>query len=226
MFKSIRLIFYIVLAVGTFIAVSKQKSIITESKTSTTTSVLSILQNEGVPVEVFTVKPRTVAESIKTALENCGSQYCFHLSYDRGKHIKAGNLIFSPDSNKKIGKVTSVSGLNPLTGLIRAQASLDKKPEKKENRFLIVEIATKKIPNALAVPTNSIGYDSESSYVWLFNNGKPKKQHVKLGVQTNSLTEVRSGLNVGDEVVSVGQGLLHQYDKARLITKENKEELN
>lgn len=218
MSKYIRVIFYVLVAIVTVIAVQRQKGVILEKKKVTPESVLGLLMENGVPVETYTVVRKDILETVNVALENCGAQSCFYQTSKYANDLNNGDKIYDVADGKVIGQITRVSGVDPFTGLVRANVKLDQKPKDEKDRFTIVRVGTKIIKNALAIPTGSISYSKDSAYIWMYNDGKPKKQNIVLGVQSNELSEVKKGLNDGDIMVSRGQGLLYLYDKARVAS--------
>lgn len=65
--------------------------------------------------------------------------------------------------------------------------------------------------SALVVPTSSVITDGGQSFVYLKTKGSPVKTLVTTGlVSTDGMTEILSGLSVGDEVLTFG--VMHYYD--------------
>lgn len=80
-------------------------------------------------------------------------------------------------------------------------------PENKNLGFKLgmngdLEIILDKKENALVVPASSIMKRKEKYYVFVVKNGVAKKQEVKIGLETETETEIRQGLNEKDEVIS------------------------
>lgn len=214
MLKSIRLIFYIAVAVIMIIAIQIQKSKIIKSRKDTPSSVLGILSEKGVPVETYVVEEKDITETLNTTLEKCGSNWCFYLSRSLGKNLRKGDPIFDINEGKKIGSITIVNGTDPLTGLVKATVNVTEKSESKKSDFHIVSVGISQIKDTLAIPAKSIEYGTDATYVWVFNDGQPKKQVIKTGAKSDDFVQVKSGLRKGDVIVKSGQGLLYQYNKA------------
>lgn len=228
MTKLIRLIIYIATFVILFIAVSVHKKSIITSKEAIPPSILGTLLEKGAPVVTYEVKNNDIQNSIRVSLEKCGNNnYCFFTTAANSRALKPNAPIYDATFKKAVGKVSSISGLDPLSGLSRINVTLTiSDAEFKKNKFNIVSVRTELLKNVLSVPTSSILYDNESSFVWLFNNGTPKKQPVKIGTQTNIFTEIKSGLKNGDVVVAEGMGLLSHYEKARALSTFEPNKLN
>lgn len=228
MAKIIRLTIYAVSFVLLFIAVSVHKKNIIASKEAVPPSILGTLIEKGAPVTVYEVKNNDIQNNIRVSLEQCGANnYCFFTTGANSRTLKPNAPIYDTDLRQTVGRVTSVSGIDPLSGLSRVNVALSiKDDEFKKNRFNIVSVRTDLRRNVLSIPTASISYDNESSFVWLYNEGEPQKKHIQLGTQSNLYTEVKSGLKTGDIVVVEGAGLLTNYKKARALSTFEPSKLN
>ncbi len=84
-----------------------------------------------------------------------------------------------------------------------------------------VDIQTKKVFNILTVPisavtvkidsTNQDSDENKNEIVFLFNNGQAKIQKVKTGIQDNEYIEIKSGLKLGDEVISAPYDAISKF---------------
>jgi RND family efflux transporter MFP subunit len=75
-----------------------------------------------------------------------------------------------------------------------------------------VDIIFNKIGNTLKVPASAVVTDS-SDYVWAVENGRVKKVPVVIGGGNNEETEIKSGINEGQTVVSQPPALLKENQK-------------
>jgi RND family efflux transporter MFP subunit len=57
-------------------------------------------------------------------------------------------------------------------------------------------------PDVLLVPSAAVKTQGNSSYVQILENGQPKDQTVQIGLSNDTSTEIMSGLNEGDSVVT------------------------
>ncbi|MDD3794010.1 MAG: efflux RND transporter periplasmic adaptor subunit [Candidatus Gracilibacteria bacterium] len=71
--------------------------------------------------------------------------------------------------------------------------------------FSNVEIALERIEDAVIVPSMSIELDNDSgqNFVTILVDGKKEKRFVELGITSNSMTQVISGLEVGVQVLEI-----------------------
>jgi HlyD family secretion protein len=73
-------------------------------------------------------------------------------------------------------------------------------------------------PNAHIVPRDAVlDPNGDSGRVFVVKDGKADERKVKLGFSNVQSTEVTSGLAVGDEVVTSGQGQIQPGDKVNVI---------
>ena len=66
--------------------------------------------------------------------------------------------------------------------------------------------------DALLVPNSSVLADGDSNYVFIYQNGKAKKQLVIVGSRTSESAEIKSGVIPGDAVIVAGAGFLEDND--------------
>ncbi|CAN5539502.1 efflux RND transporter periplasmic adaptor subunit [soil metagenome] len=66
--------------------------------------------------------------------------------------------------------------------------------------------------DAMLVPNASVLADGDKSYVFLYVDGKAKKQFVTVGTRTSDSAEIKNGLNLGDNVIVAGAGFLEDND--------------
>jgi HlyD family secretion protein len=63
-------------------------------------------------------------------------------------------------------------------------------------------ILTNVRPDVLLVPSAAVKTQGNSSYVQILENGQPKNQTVQIGLSNDTSTEIMSGLNEGDPVIT------------------------
>jgi RND family efflux transporter MFP subunit len=56
--------------------------------------------------------------------------------------------------------------------------------------------------DALLIPNSAVKSQGETTYVEILENGKPKSQTVQIGIANDSSTEIISGVNEGQQVVT------------------------
>lgn len=87
----------------------------------------------------------------------------------------------------------------------------------KPGMFANVVITTQEAPKALVVPSSAVVQQNSQSVVWVVKNARAQAIPVKLGIATNTLTQVLSGLTAGESVVTVGQAALRSGEAVRIV---------
>lgn len=95
--------------------------------------------------------------------------------------------------------------INPASRTFTVEVKLPQVPEYlKTNLVALVHITDYSTEEAVVIPSRIIQEDFDGNYVYLAQNNKAKKVHVKLGQSYNNQTEVLEGLNGGEAVIDKG----------------------
>lgn len=70
-----------------------------------------------------------------------------------------------------------------------------------------VRIIGQKVDKALSIPKEALNISQEGNFVYLLKDGEIVKQMVEEGMSTNTKVEIKSGLKLGDEVITNLNGL-------------------
>ena len=81
------------------------------------------------------------------------------------------------------------------------------------------ELLIANVKDAIIVPSIGIKKDENGTFVYVLKNGKPVKTAVKTGIKDNLDTQIISGVNEGDEIIT-SQGSSSEI--AKMIAKEHK----
>ena len=81
------------------------------------------------------------------------------------------------------------------------------------------ELLIANVEDAIIVPSIGIKKDENGTFVYLLKDGKPVKTAVKTGIKDNLDTQIISGINEGDEIIT-SQGSSSEI--AKMIAKEHK----
>lgn len=104
------------------------------------------------------------------------------------------------------GKVEKMDSLGTITqGVVSYNVTigLDTLDSRiKSEMSVSASIITNVKNDIISVPNSAIKTDSNSSYVEILNNDVPKQKTVEIGLSNNTSTEIISGLNVGDEIIT------------------------
>lgn len=81
------------------------------------------------------------------------------------------------------------------------------------------ELLIANVEDAIIAPSIGIKKDENGTFVYVLKDGKPVKTAVKIGIKDNLDTQIISGVNEGDEIIT-SQGSSSEI--ARMIAKEHK----
>lgn len=126
--------------------------------------------------------------------------------------VKTGDVVLLnfPDADKqvrtRIGFAARV--IDPLSRTIKVEIPLQADPAWRPNMIAQIKIIDYTTPKAVVIPVNVIQYSMGKPYVIIDNNGVAKRREIELGHTYNDKAEIKSGLQAGDKIVTVGyQGL-------------------
>lgn len=127
---------------------------------------------------------------------------------DLGEEIK-GKLDYSGQAINSLNRTFNVEvRLNPKDGLFHP------------NMVAVLKIADYSSPKAFVLPLASVqkSSDGEFVYVSVTENGKEiaKRKTVKTGIIYNGITEIKSGLEQGDKVITIGYQNIIEGDAIKL----------
>jgi len=87
--------------------------------------------------------------------------------------------------------------------------------------FAQVTFHTNTSVNAIVVPTEAILTSNDKQYVFVVEDNTAKYVEVTTGLMGSGVTEITSGLQGGEQLVTVGQSYLADGDAVRVITGED-----
>lgn len=126
-------------------------------------------------------------------------------------------------SDKKfIGKVYKKSAVLDQTSRTQeARIMLDNpQMQLRHGMFADIIITTNRISNVLAIPEDTIITDGETKYVMIVVNDKAQKKDIQTGETLSGYTIVKSGLNPGDVVITLGHENVREGNKL-LVYRED-----
>ena len=85
----------------------------------------------------------------------------------------------------------------------------------------ILKIADYSNNKALVVPINAIQRSEGGDFVFVNEGGIAKKKNVKLGATYAGNTEILSGLNAGDQLITLGGSEVEEGDKVNVLNQAN-----
>jgi membrane fusion protein, multidrug efflux system len=132
-------------------------------------------------------------------------------------------LIVFPDVNDSLKtKVTfAAKVIDPNSRSFGIEIQLPQNKEFRPNMTAVVKVANYAKNNAIVIPLNSIQKSDEGDYVYVNVNGFAKRKSITEGATSNNLTEVKAGLQAGDQVITEGASELSDGDKVRILQAGN-----
>ncbi|MGE5352978.1 MAG: efflux RND transporter periplasmic adaptor subunit [Acidobacteriota bacterium] len=89
----------------------------------------------------------------------------------------------------------------------------------KPGMYAEVNIIAAQHRNAITVPTQAVMHDEKGNFLYLFDNGRAKRNDIQTGADENGQTEVTTGLSDSASVITVGQQFLKDGINVRLAKK-------
>jgi RND family efflux transporter MFP subunit len=116
------------------------------------------------------------------------------------------------------GRVRRTTGiLDPKTRTLRAEVELDAPtPFLRPGMYGMITVVLAESPHAMTVPTTSLQYEGELSYVLCAVSGVCQQRPVDIGYSDANVTEILSGIEPGDLVVAETEQALRPGDPLRV----------
>ncbi len=139
------------------------------------------------------------------------------------QRVKTGTklVINLPDLQKSIQAQISVVGkiINPNSRSFYIEAKVAADKDLRPNQIALVQILDYSTENAIAIPVNTLQNDETGKYVMVAVNEKGKliarKRMVTVGEFYKDQLEIKSGLQVGDQIVT--EGFQSLYDGQLIV---------
>ncbi|MEK9977042.1 MAG: efflux RND transporter periplasmic adaptor subunit, partial [Gammaproteobacteria bacterium] len=122
---------------------------------------------------------------------------------------------------KYTGVITNINQrVDTETRTIKSYALIDNKNGALRPGLLLnIDIILEEIPDAILVPEQSILTAEDYSYVFIVEEDISKLKKITLGINNKGMTQILSGINEGDLVVTLGQEKLKDGSKIKLISE-------
>jgi cobalt-zinc-cadmium efflux system membrane fusion protein len=107
------------------------------------------------------------------------------------------------------GHIESLSGaLDPATRTLKVRVALQNNNYKlKPEMFATIHVDIGK-HNAIVVPSSAVIHEGQATTVFVANSGKPEQRNITTGQAVDGMIEVKSGLQVGQQIAVDGAELL------------------
>jgi membrane fusion protein (multidrug efflux system) len=136
-------------------------------------------------------------------------------SVNQGDSVK----VLFPDVSDSLTTRISFAAkvIDPNSRSFGIEIKLPHNSEYRPNMTAVLKIANYSDRNALAVPINSIQKSETGDYVFINVNGIAKRKSIVEGATSGNMTEIKSGLSVGDQVITEGASDLEDGDKVNVL---------
>jgi membrane fusion protein, multidrug efflux system len=140
--------------------------------------------------------------------------------------VKVGNTlkVTLPESgNMELNSKVTVVGkvIDPITRSFYAEGSIPADKKLRANQVANVNIEDYAIPDAITIPVNTLQTDDKGKFVLVAVEEKgllvARKKPVVIGELYGDQLEIKSGLNVGDKIIT--DGFQSLYDGQRITTE-------
>ena len=167
------------------------------------TPAVTIINSNSVNVEI------NVTESVISKITE-GTQATISVSSANITDLPGTVSEVSPSKNAQTGMYTVKINVPNEDGTLKG------------GMFADVSLLTESTENVLCVPTNSVISDKTGSYVYVVKKDKATKAKLETGASDDSFTEVLSGVNENDEVVTEGKEFItEEKNKVKIVTKKS-----
>jgi multidrug efflux pump subunit AcrA (membrane-fusion protein) len=92
----------------------------------------------------------------------------------------------------------------------------------KPGMFGRVEISLRSNPKALLIPIQALLTQDDKDFVFVYRDGKAYRRSVRKGIVKDDFVEILQGVNLRDQVISVGHGSLTDESPVQIISKTEK----
>ncbi|WP_430603727.1 HlyD family secretion protein [Enterococcus sp. DIV0724b] len=125
------------------------------------------------------------------------------VAVDQKTEITSGNETFSGKVAEKDPAAQSTQSATGTSASLGAVVTFDQAPEKLFAGFDVdVDITTNTVENVLALPIEALTYnDKNEPIVFAVKDGRAKETKIEIGIQSDKLIEVKSGLKEGETVI-------------------------
>lgn len=133
------------------------------------------------------------------------------------------DVSFSSLGVQTVGTIKSVDlAANMQTKLYSVTVSINEDvPGLLSGMFADVSFRTDTSADTIVIPTEAILTSNGKQYVFVVEDGAARYAEITAGLTGNGVTEVTSGLETGDMLVTVGQAYLSDGDAVRIVSGED-----
>jgi len=140
-------------------------------------------------------------------------------SVNQGDSVK----VLFPDVDDSLTTRVSFAAkvIDPSSRSFGIEIKLPHNKEYRPNMTAVLKIADYSRHNTIVIPVNAIQKSDEGDYVYINVNGYAKRKPITEGATSGGLTEIKSGLSSGDQLITEGASDLSDGDKVSILTSGN-----
>jgi len=144
-------------------------------------------------------------------------------SYSGSVHLGDNVKIMVPDANDSLTAKISFAAkvIDPASRSFAIEVKLPQRGTLRPNMTTVLRIANYAKANAIAIPTKAIQKSENGDYVFINVNGIARKKVITEGASSNGMNEIKSGLSVGDQVITDGASELEDGDQVKVLATGN-----
>lgn len=140
-------------------------------------------------------------------------------------NIKLGDKVnvVVPDANDSLMAKVTFAGkvIDPSSRSFPIEIQLPGRKTLRPNMTVVLKIADYSKSNAIVVPINAIQKSENGDYVFINVNNTAKKKLVTEGASYGGNVEIKTGLNVGDKLITDGSTEVEDGDKVKVLQPGN-----
>ena len=139
------------------------------------------------------------------------------LSLEAGRSVRLS--LRADDAVSFQGKIQKISPVvDTATGTVKVTVAATQVPrEVRPGAFVRVDIAKETRDRVVLVPREAVVRELQTTYVFVAKGEEAEKREVTLGLEEDGRIEAVTGLEVGDQVITAGQGGLEDGAKIKLV---------
>lgn len=144
-------------------------------------------------------------------------------SYAGSVHLGDNVKIMVPDANDSVtAKITfAAKVIDPTSRSFAIEIKLPQRVTLRPNMTAILKIANYSNSKAVVIPNKAIQKSESGDYVFVNVNGIAKRKGIVEGAMSGGLSEIKSGLSAGDQVITEGASELEDGDNIRVLASGN-----
>jgi len=124
------------------------------------------------------------------------------------------------------GTITGyVNEISPIiddeTGTFKVEVNVKREKGFIPGMFVNLDIITRENEEALSIPKKAVVEKDNKRGVYIVNDKKAKFRNVKIGIEQEDYIEITDGLDKTHKVVVVGQNMLKEGQKVKIMNKKN-----